>query len=351
MVRSITASACRHRLSMTAALVGPTPASRYTADFLSDRSFRIPIPSVSTRSGWSALQALTAVCSSRSVRKISMAACLGIGFAPTESRVATADSERVPDGCRHVRCYICEASVFDLQEHIAVRQRAQAVGDHEGGATAHKALHCYHDRRLGPHIDGAGRLVEYQHGSVLQEGACKCDALAFAAREAHAALADEGLIAARKAGDELVGAGRLRRHDDLAVAGAGAGVGDVLGDAGREEYGLLEDDSELIAQVGQLVVVQLDAVEQDLAGCRVVETGQQAHERRLARAGCAGDAHPGPGRDREGDIVQNRMALLVGEGDVAEGHSTRGARERPGPRPFDNVRRLVEKRKGALGAG
>ena len=69
--------------------------------------------------------------------------------------------------------------MFDVQPRVAVRQRAQAMGDHEGRAALHQALHRVHDRSLGVDIDGTGRLVEDEDRGILQEGPRQRDALAL----------------------------------------------------------------------------------------------------------------------------------------------------------------------------
>src|SRR5439155_26754704 len=106
---------------------------------------------------------------------------------------------------------------------------------------------------------------------------------------------------------------------DLRLGRVGARVGDVLRDARREEQGLLQDDRELAAQVGQAQVAQVDAVELDAPGGGVVEAHEQADERRLAGAGRAGDRDVRAGRGLEGDVLQRGAPRHVGERDAAEG--------------------------------
>ena len=148
------------------------------------------------------------------------------------------------------------------------------MSNDEGGPAFHEPFHCFDDRGLGFRIDGTGGLVENQDGGILQEGTGESDALAFAARQTHSALADLGLVAVEEADDELMGVRRLRRLDDLVVTGRGSRVGDILGDTCREQHGLLEDDGELVTQVGQLVIAQVNPVEENLAGRGVIEASQ-----------------------------------------------------------------------------
>ena len=48
--------------------------------------------------------------------------------------------------------------------------------------------------------------------------------------------------------------------------------------------------------------------------------------------------------------MQDRALPVVRERDIAEGYGALGVGERPGIRPFGNVRDLVEERKRSLGA-
>src|SRR5438105_5729 len=73
-------------------------------------------------------------------------------------------------------------------------------------------------------------------------------ALALAARERQAALADQGVVALRQRGHELVGLRAPRCGDDVLAAGVGAGVGDVLVHAGREQEWVVGDEGGGVAQ-------------------------------------------------------------------------------------------------------
>ena len=83
------------------------------------------------------------------------------------------------------------------------------------------------------------------------------------------------------------------RRDDFAFAGARPSVRDVLGNAGREQHRLLQHQRELVPQIGQLVVPQIHAIEQNLSYRRIVKTRQQAHQSGFPRASGAGDPETG----------------------------------------------------------
>ena len=74
-------------------------------------------------------------------------------------------------------------------------ERAEAVGDQEGGAVAGELLDRLADQGLVLDVDGAGGLVEDQDGRVAEHGAGQGDPLPLAAGEAEAALADDRVVA------------------------------------------------------------------------------------------------------------------------------------------------------------
>jgi len=67
---------------------------------------------------------------------------------------------------------------------------------------------------------------------------------------------------------------------------------DIFGNAARQQHGVLEDDGELIPEVGYSEISQIDAVEQDPSGRRIVEPREEADQRRLSGPRGAHDAHP-----------------------------------------------------------
>ena len=112
-----------------------------------------------------------------------------------------------------------------VEEHHPVGQRdgGQAVGDDEGGPALHEDAQAGVDLLLDLDVDGAGGVVEDQDRRVDQQGAGDGDALALAARERVAALADHGVVAVVEGGDEPVGAGGPGGGLDLVDGGVGLG--------------------------------------------------------------------------------------------------------------------------------
>ena len=94
-----------------------------------------------------------------------------------------------------VRAGLDDLAGLEDDDAVGALHGRQAVGDDERRAVAHRRLErrLHHALALG--VERAGRLVEQQQRRVLQHRARDRDALALAARQAHAALAEEGLVA------------------------------------------------------------------------------------------------------------------------------------------------------------
>ena len=93
---------------------------------------------------------------------------------------------------------------FHHDDAIGALHRRQAVGDDERRAVLHRRLQRGLHHALAFRVERARGLVEQQQRRVLQDRAGDADALALAARQAHAALAEEGPVALGQRADEVV---------------------------------------------------------------------------------------------------------------------------------------------------
>ncbi len=110
-----------------------------------------------------------------------------------------------------------DLAALDDDQAIGAAQRAQAVGDGDGGAAVDQVFQGRLDFALGFGVDRGGGFVEDQDARVDQQGAGDGDALAFAAGEGLAALADQRIVAVGQSQDEFVGAGGAGGGDDFAA--------------------------------------------------------------------------------------------------------------------------------------
>ena len=224
-----------------------------------------------------------------------------------------------------------DVPVVDDDDGVAVLDGAEAVGDHEHGASRGDLREVLHDDVLALVVERARGFVEDEDARIEDEGARDGDALPLAAGEEAAALADEGVVLLREFLDEGVGAGEVRGGGDLFVGGVGAGDLDVLLDGAAEEHAVLEDDADLAAEPGWLYLRDVDAVDEDAAALGEVEALDELGEGGFAGAGAADDADLGARRDAEAEAFEDVAAVRrvaecdVLEGDVALERGQRGA--------------------------
>jgi hypothetical protein len=125
-----------------------------------------------------------------------------------------------PVGALLLHQHVVRTDLHDLaavhhHQPVGLAQGREAVRDGDGGAALHQVVERLLDLLLGLGVDRRGGLVEDQDARVDEQRAGDADALALAARQALAALADERVVAMRQAQDEVVRVGRARRRDDL----------------------------------------------------------------------------------------------------------------------------------------
>src|SRR5687767_2415355 len=151
-----------------------------------------------------------------------------------QQRIATA----APDQFL-VLAFLDDAALLDGDDAVAVAHGRQAVRDDEHGAALADVAHVALDRLLGFEVEGAGRLIEDQDARVGDQSARDRDALALAARERAAALADHGIVAFRQLQNEVVRAGELGGRDHVVERHAGIRERDVLAHRPIEQHVLL----------------------------------------------------------------------------------------------------------------
>src|SRR3954454_3337362 len=60
-------------------------------------------------------------------------------------------------------------TAIDMDHDIAVADRARAMSDDKARTPDNQTPERFDDRHLGPNVNGAGRLIKYQDGRILQE--------------------------------------------------------------------------------------------------------------------------------------------------------------------------------------
>ena len=103
-----------------------------------------------------------------------------------------------------MRAFLDDRAGLHHQNALRVDDGREAMGDDERRAPLHQRLERALHERLVLGVERGGRFVQQQHRRVLEDGAGDGDALALAARDRRAALAERRIVALRQSGNEAV---------------------------------------------------------------------------------------------------------------------------------------------------
>jgi hypothetical protein len=207
------------------------------------------------------------------------------------------------------------------------------VGDHHdraagvpGAGAVGQAGQELHDVTVELGVQAAGGLVQEQQGGAGEQLDGGGHALLLSARELLDALVHVG--------------GQVQILQDLVNARGALGLGDVLGEAqlsgvvqglthgqGAVDDVRLRHHTDLVAH-NRVVLVDVEAVEEDLAVLGLLLTGEGLEERGLARARGADDGQELVPAQGEGDLVQQGHTAVVDGEDNVLGHQVTGGASR-----------------------
>ena len=151
------------------------------------------------------------------------------------------------------------------QDAVAADHARQAVRQHQRGAALHQPVQRLLDHRLVLGVDRGQRLVQHQDRRVAQQGAGDGDALALAAGQLHALLADHGPIALRQRLDEAVDVGGAGGGLDLGLGRVRPAHADVVLDRAVEQEGVLGHHRDHRPDLGEGQAAQIVPAEADRA--------------------------------------------------------------------------------------
>ena len=127
-----------------------------------------------------------------------------------------------------MRTLFDDPALIHHQDAVAGEHGCEAMRDHERGAMTHQFFQRRLHQRLAFGIERGGGFVEQQQRRIAQDRARDRDALALAARQRHAALAELRLESARQPAQEFGGMGEIGGALDLGIAGVRPAEADVF---------------------------------------------------------------------------------------------------------------------------
>ena len=211
---------------------------------------------------------------------------------------------------------LCDHALVEHDDLVGIDDGGEAVGDHHGGAVARDLLQRHLDFLFGEGVERRSGLVEDEDGRPFENGTGDGNALLLAARELEAAFTHHRVVALRQRHHEVVDLGKAGRLFDLGIAGAGTAIGDVVADGVVEEHGILRHHAECTAQAFLGHALDVLPVDADAARGDIVETEDEARDRRLAGPRGSDDRHRLARGHGEGDAAQDGALLVIGEAHV-----------------------------------
>src|ERR671921_426209 len=213
-----------------------------------------------------------------------------------------------------------DGAVFDHYDRIYAPDKPELVGDDEGGPPFCKGPPALLDCGGGLGVESGLGLVQDQDRGIPEHGPCDGDALPLSAAQTLAALGEHGVEAFRQLPNKTVGPGELGYGLDLLPARPRPPVGNVLGDRRPEEQGVLRHEGQGVAQGLEGEVLYVFTVDEDPSFLRVVEAGDEARYRGLARAAHPDERDPAPCFDIEVHAAQDLPRLVF----ISEAHALEG---------------------------
>ena len=181
-----------------------------------------------------------------------------------------------------------QATLVKDKDTVGPDYAGQPVGDDESGAALHEPVQGLLYDRLVFCINAGKGLVQNQYGRVLEQGPGYGYSLALAARQSDGPLADEGVVALRQLGDELVGVGGPGRGLQLLLSGVGLAEPQVVRHRPVKEVGVLGDNGDLVTKLVKGELPQIEASQCYPPLLRVEESVHQPHDSGLT---CAAGPH------------------------------------------------------------
>ena len=186
--------------------------------------------------------------------------------------------------------------------------------DEQGHLALGKFGETLEDFKFAAGVEGRGGFVEDEELGVAEVSTGERDLLPLASGKFDAAFetaAKHLVIATLQLVDNRIGKALVSGEFDLSVGIGGfhSTDGNVFLGGHLEAHEILKDDANLTMQVGQLVLAEIDAVEEDLAFGGVVEAGDELDDSGLALAVLAD----------EGDAFAGRKSEIEVREDVASG--------------------------------
>src|SRR5215469_1588532 len=187
---------------------------------------------------------------------------------------------------------------------VGALNRGEPVRDDHRGSAFHHVGKSVAYPQLGVGIDAGRGFIQDQDLRIMRKRAGKGDQLLLSRAQCTSALQHRLFELLRQRADEIGHVHAFSGVLYLLIADPCRPQADVILDGAAEQEGILQDYAEAPAQVGEIQLADIDAVNADGTSLDVIKTHQEGDDGGLARAGMAHDGHGLARLDDERDVAQ-----------------------------------------------
>ena len=134
------------------------------------------------------------------------------------------------------------------------------------------------DGGFGFVVHTGGCFVQNEDGGVFQEGPGQADALALAAGEFFAPLADDGIVAPGQGVNKTLGLGKAGCSKNLLIPRAGIPISDVLPHRAMKKKNVLVHKGNSAYQVPEPIISNINTIQAEPPTAHIVETEEELDE-------------------------------------------------------------------------
>ena len=206
-----------------------------------------------------------------------------------------------------------DISLIHNKDEVRITDGRQTVGNDEAGPSFHQAIHCFLNHNLSSGIHGAGGFIQNKDLRIRQNRPRYGKQLLLPLGYITGLLVEHHLVSVGKGGDEVVHMGGLCCLDYLLIGCVQLAVTDIIHDGSVKQPGILENHSKHPAQITAVKILNIMAVDQNLAVVDIIEAHQQLDHSSLAGASGSDNGNFLPLGNLCAEIINNSFFRLIAE--------------------------------------
>src|ERR1043165_781612 len=221
-----------------------------------------------------------------------------------------------------MRPLLTNLTVMQHDNPICILNRRQSMRDDDRGAVAHHAFDRALNQLLRLGINRARRLIQDQQSRIESKRACKRDELLLSNRQSRTTLAHFSFVVILQALNKTVSVNFLRRPAHTLLGNVFTSETNIALDRSAEQKHFLKHDRKILSQRLEIPVAQINSIEQNSPALNVVKAHQEIRDRRLPGTGVTNKRDRLPRLDRERDVLQHPVFVLISKPNVLKLDST-----------------------------